>query len=81
MDRDARKMRGDKQFIFTNLKQMNGVREIADFIIEMGGIEPDRPVLLLRANNEVWENTAGSLIDDIFTQLPPFHQKPTSNLM
>ena len=38
MDRDARKMRGDKQFIFTNLKQMNGVREIADFIIEMGGI-------------------------------------------
>ena len=38
MDRDARKMRGDKQFIFTNLEQMNGVREIADFIIEMGGI-------------------------------------------
>ena len=38
MDRDARKMRGDKRFIFTNLKQMNGVREIADFIIEMGGI-------------------------------------------
>ena len=38
MDRDARKMRGDKQFIFTNLKQMNGVREIADCIIELGGI-------------------------------------------
>ena len=38
MDRDARKMRGDKRFIFTNLKQMNGVREIADFIVEMGGI-------------------------------------------
>ena len=38
MDRDARKMRGDKRFIFTNLKQMDGVREIADFIIEMGGI-------------------------------------------
>ena len=38
MDRDARKMRGQKQFIFTNLKKMNGVREIADFIIEMGGI-------------------------------------------
>lgn len=39
MDRDARKMRGQKQFIFTNLKEMNGVREIADFIIEMGGIK------------------------------------------
>ena len=38
MDRDARRMRGQKQFIFTNLKEMNGVREIADFIIEMGGI-------------------------------------------
>ena len=38
MDRDARKMRGQKQFIFTNLKEMNGVKEIADFIIEMGGI-------------------------------------------
>ena len=38
MDTDARKMRGQKQFIFTNLKEMNGVREIADFIIEMGGI-------------------------------------------
>ena len=38
MDRDARKMRGQKQFIFTNLKEMNGVREIADFIIEMGGM-------------------------------------------
>ena len=38
MDRDARKMRGQKQFIFTNLKGMNGVKEIADFIIEMGGI-------------------------------------------
>ena len=38
MDRDARKMRGDKRFIFTNLKQMDGGREIADFIIEIGGI-------------------------------------------
>lgn len=38
MERDARRMRGDKRFIFTNLKQMNGVREIADFIIDMGGI-------------------------------------------
>ena len=39
MDRDARKMRGQKQFIFTNLREMRGVREIADFIIEIGGIE------------------------------------------
>ncbi|NQV99014.1 MAG: urease accessory protein UreG [Rhodospirillales bacterium] len=38
MDRDAKKMRGDKPFIFANLKAQKGVREIADFIIEMGGV-------------------------------------------
>jgi len=36
MDRDARKMRGDKPFIFTNLKQSQGVDEIARFIIDRG---------------------------------------------
>ena len=37
MDRDAKKMRGDKPFVFTNLKALQGVTEIADFIIDMGG--------------------------------------------
>ncbi len=36
MDRDARKMRGDKPFIFTNLKQNVGVNEIVAFIEEHG---------------------------------------------
>ena len=30
MDRDAKKMRGDKPFVFTNLKALQGVTEIAD---------------------------------------------------
>ena len=38
MDRDSKKMRGDKPFIFTNLKAGNGVKEIADFIIKNGGL-------------------------------------------
>jgi urease accessory protein len=38
MDRDARRMRGARPFVFTNLKQQIGVREIARFIIEQGGL-------------------------------------------
>ena len=38
MDRDASKMRGNKPFIFANLKAMNGVQEVADFIIDKGGL-------------------------------------------
>jgi urease accessory protein len=40
MDRDARKMRGTRPFIFTNLKVDQGVAEIADFILEQGGLRP-----------------------------------------
>ncbi len=40
MDRDARKMRGTRPFIFTNLKINKGVTEIADFILEQGGLTP-----------------------------------------
>ena len=40
MDRDARKMRGVRPFIFTNLKALQGVSDIADFIVAQGGITP-----------------------------------------
>ncbi|MBM3586334.1 MAG: urease accessory protein UreG [Alphaproteobacteria bacterium] len=40
MDRDARKMRGTRPFIFTNLKVLQGVSDIADFIVAQGGITP-----------------------------------------
>ncbi|MDF1692632.1 MAG: urease accessory protein UreG [Zhongshania sp.] len=36
MDRDAKRMRGDKPFIFSNLKDGSGVAEIVKFIIEQG---------------------------------------------
>ncbi len=38
MDRDARKMRGERPFVFTNLKKGDGLDTIADFITEMGGL-------------------------------------------
>ena len=40
MDRDARKMRSSRPFIFTNLKALQGVSDIADFIVAQGGITP-----------------------------------------
>ena len=38
MERDARKMRGDRPFLFTNLKENVGVVEIAQFIERIGGL-------------------------------------------
>ena len=38
MDRDARKMRGQRPFMFTNLKENQGVAEIASFILKAGGL-------------------------------------------
>jgi hypothetical protein len=35
---DARKMRGERPFIFTNLRANRGVAEIADFIVRTGGL-------------------------------------------
>jgi urease accessory protein len=47
MDRDSRKMRGTRPFLFTNLKKNHGVREIAQFIVEAGGLpERDLPETL-----------------------------------
>ena len=38
MDRDAKKMRADRPFLFSNLKIQQGVAEIAKFIVERGGL-------------------------------------------
>jgi len=39
MDRDARRMRGARPFLFTNLKQGRGVPEIVSFIVSEGLVE------------------------------------------
>ena len=40
MDRDSRRMRGARPFLFTNLKAMQGVAEVARFIETAGGLVP-----------------------------------------
>ncbi len=39
MDRDARKMRGVRPFLFSNLKENKGVDDIAAFIVRQGGLK------------------------------------------
>jgi urease accessory protein len=39
MDRDARRMRGERPFLFTNLKENVGVPEVAAFIVGAGGLD------------------------------------------
>jgi urease accessory protein len=36
MDRDARKMRGERPFVFTNLKTREGIEPIAAFVVRQG---------------------------------------------
>ena len=36
MDRDARKMRGERPFVFTNLKTGEGLQAVVDFVVERG---------------------------------------------
>ena len=38
MDRDAKKMRGARPFLFSNLKENKGVDDIAAFIVRQGGL-------------------------------------------
>jgi len=38
MDRDARRMRGERPFLFTNIRAGQGVDDIVAFIVRMGGL-------------------------------------------
>jgi urease accessory protein len=38
MDRDATRMRGERPFVFTNLKAGNGVDHIVEFVVTQGGL-------------------------------------------
>ncbi|MGK7874893.1 MAG: urease accessory protein UreG [Xenococcaceae cyanobacterium] len=43
MERDARKMRGEKPFVFTNLKTQEGLKKVVDFICFHGLVTGDIP--------------------------------------
>ncbi len=50
MERDARKMRGDKPFVFTNLIRGDGLQAIINFIVEQGMLaKPDVNVVVTAA--------------------------------
>ena len=38
MDRDAKRMRGDRPFVFTNLKTGEGFDRVHDFVVTQGGL-------------------------------------------
>jgi urease accessory protein len=38
MEEDARRMRGRRPFVFTNMRSGEGVEEVARFIVEAGGL-------------------------------------------
>jgi len=38
MDRDAKRMRGDRPFVFTNLKTGDGVDKVLDFVVVQAGL-------------------------------------------
>lgn len=38
MDRDSRKMRGERPYLFSNLKASVGIDEVVEFIVVMGGL-------------------------------------------
>jgi urease accessory protein len=38
MERDARKMRGERPFVFTNLRTGDGVEAVIDLIARLGGL-------------------------------------------
>ena len=46
MERDSRRMRAARPFIFTNLKKQQGVAEIAQFIVRSGGL-PERQLTVV----------------------------------
>jgi urease accessory protein len=43
MDRDAKKMRGSRPFVFTNIRAGEGIETIARFVVEAGGL-PERSI-------------------------------------
>lgn len=44
MDRDAKRMRGERPFVFANIKAGVGVSDIAAFIARAGGLDAFRPI-------------------------------------
>ncbi|MDQ0315080.1 urease accessory protein UreG [Amorphus orientalis] len=42
MDADTKRMRGERPYVFTNMKAGDGLQTILDFLVEKGGITPSK---------------------------------------
>ena len=42
MDSDTKRMRGDRPYVFTNMKTGQGLDTILDFLVEKGGLVPSK---------------------------------------
>ena len=42
MDADTKRMRGDRPYVFTNMKTRHGLETILDFLVEKGGLAPSK---------------------------------------
>ncbi len=49
MDSDTRRMRGDRPFVFTNLKAGDGLEVVVDFLITEGGLQERAGLIATRA--------------------------------
>jgi urease accessory protein len=45
MERETKRMRGERPFVFTNMRAGQGIDEIARFIEQKGGLESSAPIL------------------------------------
>ncbi|MGF7159478.1 urease accessory protein [Rhodoligotrophos appendicifer] len=43
MDRDTKRMRGERPYVFTNLKTRQGLETVIEFLEEKGGLSPSAP--------------------------------------
>jgi urease accessory protein len=60
MDRDARRMRGERPLVFTNLKTMLGIDAILDFVVGTGGLsEGEENLDQPSANSEAHKSSVG----------------------
>lgn len=44
MEQDTKRMRGERPYVFTNIKDGKGVTEVSEFIVRAGGLSLTRPV-------------------------------------
>lgn len=49
MDRDAKLMRGERPFVFSNMKTGQGLQEILEFIVDQGMLKPNT-IQILKEN-------------------------------